>query len=81
MLQMDGSTHLWFGNEKTTLIATIDDATSDIPGARFYPSETTWGCFKVLEDVSTNHGIPEVILPQIVQFQHLHHLVLVQDET
>jgi len=62
MLQMDGSTHLWFGSEKTTLIATIDDATSDIPGARFYPSETTWGCFKVLEDVITNHGIPEVIL-------------------
>jgi transposase len=62
MLQMDGSTHLWFGKEKTTLIATIDDATSDITGARFYPSETTWGCFKVLEDVITNHGIPEVIL-------------------
>jgi transposase len=62
MLQMDGSTHRWFGNEKTTLIATIDDATSDIPGARFFPSETTWGCFNVLEDVITHKGIPEVVL-------------------
>jgi|LauGreDrversion4_2_1035121.scaffolds.fasta_scaffold182043_1 transposase len=62
MLQMDGSTHRWFGKEKTTLIATIDDATSDIPGGRFFPSETTWGCLNVLEDVIINHGVPEVIL-------------------
>ncbi len=29
MLQMDGSPHRWFGDEKSCLIAIIDDATSD----------------------------------------------------
>lgn len=40
MLQMDGSTHRWFGNNKSCLIAMIDDASSDIH-AEFFPSETT----------------------------------------
>jgi len=62
MIQMDGSPHKWFGNEETTLISTIDDATSDIPAARFFSSETTWGCMNVLEEVIRNFGIPEVIL-------------------
>lgn len=30
MLQMDGSTHRWFGNNKSCLIAMIDNANSDI---------------------------------------------------
>ncbi len=62
MLQMDGSPHAWFGGKKSCLVATIDDATSDIPAATFFDSETTWGCFNVLREVITNYGIPEVIL-------------------
>ncbi|WP_416347517.1 hypothetical protein [Acerihabitans sp. TG2] len=41
MLQMDGgSTHHWFGNNKSCLIAMIDDANSDIH-AEFFPSKNT----------------------------------------
>lgn len=47
MLQMDGSPHRWFGDDKSCLIAIIDDATSDIH-AQFFPSETTEGCMKVM---------------------------------
>ena len=30
LLQMDGSTHRWFGDKKSCLIALIDDATSEV---------------------------------------------------
>lgn len=56
MLQMDGSTHRWFGNKKSCLIAMIDDANSDIH-AEFFPSETTAGCLKVMRSVIEKHGV------------------------
>lgn len=62
MLQLDGSPHKWFGEEKSCLITMIDDATSDIPAAAFFETETTWGCFNVLQEVILSRGIPEVIL-------------------
>ena len=62
MLQMDGSPHNWFGTEKSCLITMIDDATSNIPSAIFFDTETTWGCFTVLLEVISEYGIPEIIL-------------------
>lgn len=56
LLQMDGSPHQWFGNEKSCLIAIIDDATSEVY-AEFFKSETTLGCLKVLNDVIKSKGI------------------------
>lgn len=56
MLQMDGSTHRWFGNNKSCLIAMIDDANSDIH-AEFFPSETTAGCLKVMRSVIERYGV------------------------
>jgi hypothetical protein len=56
MLQMDGSPHNWFGQEKSCLIAIIDDATSEVV-AEFFQSETTLGCLKVLKDVIKNKGV------------------------
>jgi transposase len=56
LLQMDGSPHHWFGNEKSCLIAIIDDATSEIY-AEFFKSETTLGCLKVLKDFIIKKGI------------------------
>src|SRR6185437_14727844 len=56
LLQMDGSPHHWFGNEKSCLIAIIDDATSEVY-AEFFKSETTLGCLKVLKDVIEKKGI------------------------
>jgi hypothetical protein len=49
LLQMDGSPHRWFGDQKSCLIAIIDDATSEIH-AEFFKSETTVGCLKVMRD-------------------------------
>lgn len=61
MLQMDGSHHRWFGGRESCLIAAIDDATSEIPAARFYPSETTWACFAVLRRIIEAKGVPEIL--------------------
>ena len=56
MLQMDGSPHRWFGDEKSCLIAIIDGATSDIH-AQFFPLETTEGCMKVMRAYIEKRGI------------------------
>lgn len=56
LLQMDGSLHRWFGNEKSCLIAIIDDATSDLH-AEFFKSETTQGCMKVMGDYIQKKGL------------------------
>ena len=56
LLQMDGSPHHWFGNEKSCLIAIIDDATSEVY-AEFFKSETTLGCLKVLKEVIEKNGV------------------------
>jgi transposase len=56
LLQMDGSPHCWFGNEKSCLIAIIDDATSEIH-AEFFKSETTQGCLKVMRDYIEQKGL------------------------
>jgi len=62
MWQLDGSPELWDGRETTTLIGLIDDATSKIPGACLYPSETTWACMNVTRKAIEENGCPEFIL-------------------
>lgn len=61
MVQMDGSPHVWFGDRPSCLIAAIDDATSEIVGAEFFDSETTFACLKVLREVVTKKGVMEVL--------------------
>ena len=56
MIQLDGSTHRWFGNEKSCLILAIDDANSEVH-AEFFKSETTEGCMKVLKELVSKKGI------------------------
>tara|TARA_Y100000815_G_scaffold149537_2_gene135288 strand:- start:12498 stop:14051 length:1554 start_codon:yes stop_codon:yes gene_type:complete len=56
MLQMDGSTHRWFGNKKSCLIAMIDDANSQL-FAEFFPAETTAGCLQLLRSVVESKGV------------------------
>jgi len=60
LMQMDGSTHRWFGDEKSCLIALIDDATSEIH-AEFFDAETTLGCLKVLRDYIERKGLFKVL--------------------
>jgi hypothetical protein len=58
LLQMDGSTHEWIQGEKWCLIAAIDDATSDIPYAEFFKTESLVGVMRVLRKIIETKGIP-----------------------
>ena len=61
-LQLDGSPEAWNGVDVWCLLATIDDATSDIPGAKFEPTETTWGCMDLMRSVVERKGRPEFVV-------------------
>jgi hypothetical protein len=43
MMQMDGSAHSWVKGKNCTLIAGIDDASSEVPYGKFFPAEGLWG--------------------------------------
>lgn len=58
MLQMDASMHEWFGNTKTHLHITVDDATGSILGAYFDTQETLKGYYNIFHQVLTCYGIP-----------------------
>jgi len=61
LLQMDGSHHEWIPGERWCLIAMIDDATSQIPHAQFFKTESTNNCLEVLENVCLSKGIPQAL--------------------
>jgi transposase-like protein len=61
LLQLDGSPHRYNGRDEWCLIAAIDDATSDIPYAEFFPSEDTLSCMIVLQRIIEKKGIPYAI--------------------
>ena len=58
MIQMDASSHLWFGEEKTYLHAAIDDATGTVVAAYFDKQETLNGYYNLFHQILTNYGIP-----------------------
>ena len=60
LVQIDGSHHDWFEGRapKCCLIAFIDDATGEVLGARFSPTETTQAYFDVLQRHVQAHGMP-----------------------
>ena len=49
MLQLDGSTHKWFGDENP-VNGVIDDANSDLH-AEFFNSESTWALHETTKRV------------------------------
>ena len=57
LLQMDASSHLWFGNTVTSLHI-VDDATGRITGAYFDKEETLDGYYHVFHQILTTYGIP-----------------------
>jgi transposase len=62
MLQMDGSDHKWVqGGVEWTLIAAIDDATSDVPYGAFFPTESMEGYLRVLAEIFRKHGVPAIL--------------------
>src|SRR3989338_5347626 len=60
MLQMDGSPHKWFGGKESTLIAAIDDASSEIFG-EFFPAEDTISCMTLLQKIIEKKGLFELL--------------------
>lgn len=58
MIQMDASSHIWFGNKKTHLHIAVDDASGKIVGAFFDEQETLNGYYHVLYQILNDYGIP-----------------------
>ena len=60
MLQLDASPHDWLEGRgpKLTLVAAIDDATGEVPAARFRVSEDAHGYLLVMQDVALTLGRP-----------------------
>jgi transposase len=64
MLHIDGSKHAWLSlrpEEKQTLIAVIDDATSRLLYAQLWREESTQAVLSAVRDVVETHGIPASI--------------------
>lgn len=59
LIQFDGSEHMWFGDHKSDLIATIDDATGRVLAAEFFYGEKSLHSLKVIKNLVEDHGIPE----------------------
>lgn len=60
--EMDGSTHLWFGEKKCCLHLAADKATNTIVGAYFDWQETLNGYYNVFKQILENYGIPAKFL-------------------
>ncbi len=60
LLQIDGSDHDWLEDRGPglTLIAAIDDATSEVPYALFRPEEDAVGYFCLLRAITQTQGLP-----------------------
>ena len=61
LVQVDASIHRWFSNETYALHAAIDDATGIVLAAFFDKEETTYGYYKMMEQILINYGIPECL--------------------
>jgi len=61
-IQMDASEYYWFGESKSQLHLSIDDATGTITGGWFDKQETLNAYYHVLEQILKNYGIPYEIL-------------------
>lgn len=58
MEQFDGSYHIWFGDEETCLLASIDDATGKITHAKFDTNESIKAVFKFWLEYFDQNGLP-----------------------
>jgi transposase len=64
LVHIDGSTHPWLAlcpEERSVLIAVLDDATKRVLYAQLWPSETTHAVMSALSAVITTHGLPMAI--------------------
>jgi transposase len=63
LLQLDGSDHDWLEarGPQLTLLAAIDDATSELVGGLFREEEDTAGYFELMLGISQTHGVPQAV--------------------
>lgn len=63
LLQLDGSDHDWLEGRgpELTLLAAIDDATSEVAGGLFRDEEDTAGYFELMLDISQTYGLPQAV--------------------
>ncbi len=58
LIQMDSSDHQWLSETSTWLIATIDDATGEVPYALFVGTDSTENNMRVIKKLVETKGIP-----------------------
>jgi len=58
MQQFDGSYHIWFGDEESCLLLSVDDATGKITHAKFDYNEGVVAVFKFWLEYFTKNGLP-----------------------
>ena len=58
LVQMDSSEHKWLGVGSIWFIATIDDATGEVPYAIFVDSDSTENNMRVIKRLIEKKGIP-----------------------
>ena len=56
--QFDGSYHVWFGNEESCLLLSVDDATGKITHAKFDINESTKAVFRFWVEYFNINGLP-----------------------
>jgi len=63
LVQMDSSQHHWLAHmkEKWWLIASIDDASNEVPAAFFTPSDTTYANMQNIRQITANKGLFEAL--------------------
>ena len=58
MEQFDGSYHIWFGNEESCLLLSVDDATGKITYGKFDINESTIAVFRFWIEYFDKNGLP-----------------------
>ncbi len=58
IIEMDGSIHNWFGDNKSCLHLAIDKTTNTVVGAYFDYQETLNGYYNVFKQILTDYGVP-----------------------
>lgn len=58
MEQFDGSYHVWFGDEESCLLLSVDDATGKITHAKFDYNESTVAVFNFYLEYLEKNGLP-----------------------
>lgn len=58
MQQFDGSYHVWFGEEESCLLLSVDDATGKITYAKFDYNESTMAVFGFWTEYFSKNGLP-----------------------